>query len=231
MVKFNKLANRIIALIMVLAMSGLFSGCLFGQSFWYERQNLEVQKGTKFSGTLITGNTSDSIDFDGVTNEKIDLPYVLTLSEKKSDIEGYYQLVATYEFDISEADAWLVMPGMLDKYTGKLFTFGSSVGYNSNTTCIQSFTVGKKTYQALASSYFDKDAGMIVFEVDIPEEYDGLWLFLSTDDMELEQAIVEMRGNNNYFDESPYGGKAGEVLETYTQYWFEYDRPARPVED
>lgn len=229
--KFTKLAKRITALVLTLTTMCLFTGCLFGQSYWYEKQSIEVQKGVKFSGTLYTGNTSDSIDLDGLTTEGIDLPYVLTFSEKPSEMDGYYQLVATFEFDITNIDSWLAMPGMLDKYTGKLFSFGSSVGYNSNTTCIQSFSVEKKTYQALASSYFDKDAGMIVFEVDVPEEYDGLWFFLSNDDMELEQAIVAMRGNNNYFDESPYIGKAGEVLKKYTQYWFEYDRPEHPVED
>lgn len=224
---YKRVSKKIIVLLAAMLVLSTFSGCLLGKSFWYEKQTFEVQKGTKFTGTLLTGNTSDSIDLDGVTNAAIELPYTLTLSEKPSDISGYYQLVATYEFDIQDVDAWLVMPGMVDKYTGKLFTFGSSVGYNSDTTCIQSFTVGKKTYQALASSFFDKDTGMIVFEVDIPEEYDGLYLFLSNDDMELEQAIVDLRGNNNFFDESPYVGKAGEVLKRYTQYWFEYDRPEK----
>lgn len=222
--------KRILAMMLLFSLAVVCTGCLFGQSYWYEKQSFVVEKGRSFSGTLVTGDASNSIELEGVTSVAIDLPYTLTFSEKPSDISGYYELVATFEFDIEDVDAWLAMPGIVDKYTGKIFTFGSSVGLNKSTTCIQSFSVGKKTYQALASSYFDKDLGMIIFEVDIPEDYDGLWFFLSNDDMELEQAIVDMRGNNNYFDESPYIGKAGEVLKRYTQYWFEYDRPESPEE-
>ncbi len=222
--------KRMTAAALAFALVLAVTGCAVGGKYWYETKNLDVQVGTEFSGTISTGNVSDSLDADGITTAAVEIPYVLVFSEEKSELDGYYRLVANFGFDISDVDAWLVMPGILDKYTGKIFTFGTSVGENSSSTCIQSFVVGNKTYQALASSYFDQKSGTLIFKVDVPEDYDGLWFFLSNDDVELEEAIVSLRGNNNYFDESPYVGKAGDVLKTYTQYWFCYDREAAKTE-
>ncbi len=201
----------------------IFTGaCGFKEVSWYEQQTFDVQKGTNFTGTLETGNVTNYIEQDGITTEIIKMQYNLTISENPSEMTGYTQIVATFKFNVENMGSWLAMPGVVDKYTGKLFNFGSSVGENSQAACMQYFKVGKETYQLLGTADFDKDAGTVIYKIDVPTGYDGLWFFLSSDDTELERAVAEDAGKSTRFDKSPYVGSAGEVLKKYTQYWFEY---------